>query len=220
MGDVVNIRQAVERIRDRHKPGKLVGIYRGLRRSHAASVRGEWTSAAGLVADILNQMIRHGSTLWWDLVDLDFSSMASPDSTRDEIGIRTLVGQVERGINSPSFITVVGVTREYPARGRDDVEVIEQEVLRKAVVMAAKAYGVPTGGFFPMLENIGTAIDEAGLSVSSVSINGDHVNIGAFIPDSEDGRETTFMIIIDFKNLLNDIDTIRTSLASRGKDKE
>lgn len=220
MGDVINMREAVERIRERHKPGKLVGLYRGLRRSHISSEKGGWTSVANLAATIINQMIKHGSPLWWDLVDLDFSSMASPDSMRDEIGIRTLVGAVENGIDSPSFITIIAVTMETKIEQAKVEEMDSVEVSRQ-LLRGALAYGVPNGGFFPMFENMGKAIEEAGLKGVNVFLNGDHVRIRAYDPKEQDnhlGRVTSYDVIVDFKNLMRDIEMIRKSLASKEKE--
>lgn len=216
MGDIVQFRHAVERICDRHKPGKLVGLYRSLRRSHAASETGGWTSVSLLTAGIVNQMLHSGSQLWWDMVDLDYSSLAIPDSSRDEIGIRTLAGQVEYGVNSQCFITTTCVRINTGIRQVDPTAMSFDKV-NLAVAEAARNAGVPPGGFFPMFAHMGDAVREANLHVHRISQEGNSLKLRLWDEkeyEENAGVVTNYDIRINFINLLKDIDTIRASLAN------
>jgi hypothetical protein len=214
MKKVVSIRDAVERIQARHAPGKLVGLYRGLRRSHVASVEGGWCSASLLTASILNQMILRGSKLWWDITDLEFGSLVSPDSMRDDIGIRTLAGKIEKGIDSPSFLTVVAHrfgNREVP---RANMLSLKEDHVNALVTEALVASGLPSGGFFPMLAHLGDAAREANLNVHRVTAKQGVIHVELW-DELEPEPHTSYSIVINPEYLIGDVDLIRTSLANR-----
>lgn len=210
---VVNFREAAEAIRNRHNPGKLMGLYRSLRKSHMASEEGGWASASLLTASVINQMIRSGSKLWWDLVDLEFGSLCSPDSMRDEIGIRTLAGITENGIDSPSFISIVAYRNETGVRPDNLVRMFPEDV-NSMIIGELIKQGVPSGGLMPMLAHMAEAAREANLNVHRIGVDNGAICIQLW-DELEEGRYTTYAVRIEAVNLLNDIDLIRSSLSSR-----
>lgn len=214
MEKIVNIRDGVERIRARHVPGKLVGLYRGLRKSHAASVEGGWCSAALLTAAIINQMIQRGSQLWWDIADLEFGSLVSPDSMRDDIGVRTLAGKIELGIDSPSFLTVVAHRYGNHDTRPADMFSLKEDHVNAVITEALLKSKLPAGGFFPMLAHLGDAAREANLNVHRVTT--EHGTIRVQLWDElEEGQYTSYSVVINPEYLMKDVELIRTSLANR-----
>ena len=210
---VVNFREAAAAIRNRHNPGKLMGLYRSLRKSHTASEEGGWASASLLTAAIINQMMRSGSKLWWDIVDLEFGSLCSPDSMRDEIGIRTLAGLIENGIDSPSFISIVAYRNDNGVRP-DDLICMSPEEANSKITGELLNQGVPSGGLMPMLSHMAEAAREANLNIHRIGIDQGAIRVQLW-DELEEGRYTTYVVRIETINLLKDVDLIRSSLASR-----
>jgi hypothetical protein len=211
--NVVNFREAAAAIRNRHNPGKLMGLYRSLRKSHTASEEGGWASASMLTATVLNQMIRSGSKLWWDLLDLELGVLTSPDSMRDEIGIRTLAGKIEKGTDSPSFVSIVAFRNDTGVRP-DDLHTLPCEEVNEMITGALIALGVPTGGLMPMLAHMGDAAREANLIVHRIGTDQGSIRIQLWDP-AEEGHYTQYVVRIETVNLLKDMDLIRSSLSSR-----
>lgn len=206
----VDFRKGLKDLQDRYKPGKLMGLHRGLRKSHESALNGGWVSASWVASHVLAQMINHGSPLWWDLIDLEFGSLVSPDSSRDEIGIRTLAKMVEKGEPGVSFIEITAIEIK---NGIEDTEsYFEADKVNKYATAWMREFGMPTGGLMPMIERIGSALQESGLRVASCKHLGRTIKIEAFDPRPRD-RVTHYSVFIRPDELAKDIDIIRASLA-------
>lgn len=211
---VIDIREGIILVQERHVPGKLTGFYRALKKSHLASTNGGWCSASLLTATILNQMIQRGSKLWWDIVDLEFGSLVSPDSTRDDIGIRTLAGKIVRDRDSQSFLIVTSTRYELDQRPAV-IGSMDHEAVNAVITDAVMAAGLPSGGFMPMLAHLGDAIREAGLKVDKVVVNpeGERSIFITLWDENEVDTYTAYSVRIYPDVLLKDIDLIKSSLA-------
>jgi hypothetical protein len=216
MGKVVEIRKGVLEIQNRHAPGKLRGFYRALCKSHQAASLGGWSSANMLTASIVKQMLDHGNKLWWDLVDLEFGSLASPDSSRDEIGIRTLAGETFNGVPSQPFMIIMAVTHQNGVR--QEIHECFQQITpaevnaRIAEMLSDRDF--PTGGLDPMMLRLGDAIEAAKLRVESVLDKHSHIKLNLQDPN-EEGLFTAYSVHIYPDTLLKDIDLIKASLATK-----
>lgn len=216
MGEVVEIRKGVLEIQNRHAPGKLRGFYRALCKSHKAAGRGGWSSANMLTAAIIKQMLDHGNKLWWDLVDLEFGSLASPDSSRDEIGIRTLAGETFNGVPSQPFMIIMAVTHQNGIR--PEIHEIFHNITtsevnaRMAEMLSDRDF--PTGGLDPMMLRLGEAIAMSNLVVESIVDKVGYIKLNLQDPN-EEGHFTSYSVHIYPDTLMKDIDLIKASLATK-----
>jgi len=216
MGEVVEIRKGVLEIQNRHAPGKLRGFYRALCKSHQAAGRGGWSSANMLTAAIIKQMLDHGNKLWWDLVDLEFGSLTSPDSSKDEIGIRTLAGETFNGVPSQPFIIAMAVTHQNGIRQEihECFQSITPAEVNARVAEMLSDRDFPTGGLDPMMLRVGDAIAMTNLKVESVLDKHSHIKLNLQDPN-EEGHFTSYTVYIYPDTLRKDIDLIKASLATQ-----
>lgn len=213
MSNVIEIREGVLHQQARHSPSKLKGFYRALCKSHAAARQGGWSSAAMLSASIVNEMLTKGSRLWWDLIDLEFGSLSSPDSTRDEIGFRTQAGWVCTGTPSQPFMIVMAIQQQNGIRPDITQNLFPEEVdARLAEMLSDRDF--PSGGLEPMISNLGTAALSANLKVESLEDKNSYILLTLQDPN-EQGGYTRYTVHVYPDALLKDIDLIKASLATQ-----
>jgi hypothetical protein len=218
MDNVVDFKAAALRIRDHHRPGKLVGLVRSLRKAHTHATVAKQVSVSLLTANILGKMVGHGSKMWWDIVDVNLHpAMLKLFPESDSLGIRTLAGQVELGRPSDDFIYCHAhreVTMPYFEGAWLDVG---PKDLTALIVSGADKFGLVSGGVMPMLQRVEEAIVETGLSIRAVRAQSGKVL--AVLADPEENHRpdaferTWYMVTVNLEVLNNDIEIIRSSLA-------
>lgn len=213
MNNVIEIREGVLHQQARHSPSKLKGFYRSLCKSHVAANRGGWCSAAMLSACIIKEMLDNGSKLWWDLIDLEFGSLTSPDSTRDEIGFRTQAGWVLTGKPSQPFMIVMAVQHQNGIKPDIQQNLFPEEVdARLAEMLSDRDF--PSGGLEPMITRLGTAALSANLKVESLEDKTSYLLLKLQDPN-ETGGYTSYTVNVYPDVLMKDIDLIKASLATQ-----